>query len=74
MKFSFNLDIFKNDLKISKLLCEYYIFPSKEFQLRLIPQGRVDKNNLGPDCLAGPKALDPPIIADNQPFNCTTFI
>ncbi len=26
--------------------------------IRLIPQGTVD-NNLGPDCLAGPKALDP---------------
>ena len=26
--------------------------------LRVIPQGTVD-NNLGPDCLTGPKALDP---------------
>ncbi len=30
-------------------------------------QGTVD-NILGPDCLAGPQALDPNHIADNQPF------
>ena len=37
------------------------------------PQGTVDKN-IGPDCLAGPKALDPITIADNQPFDCTAFV
>ena len=41
-------------------------------RLRVIPQGTVD-NNLGPDRLVGPKALDP-TIADNQPFNCMTFV
>ena len=40
--------------------------------LRVIPQGTV-YNNLGPDRLAGPKALYPN-IADNQPFDCTTFV
>ena len=29
-------------------------------------------NNLGPDRLAGPKQI--PTIADNQPFDCTTFV
>ncbi len=40
--------------------------------MRLIPQETVD-NNLGPDRLEGPKALDPN-IADNQLFDCTTFV
>ncbi len=35
--------------------------------------GTVD-NNLGPGRLAGPKALDPIFFADNQPFDCTTFV
>ena len=39
--------------------------------IRVIPQGTVD-NNLGPDRLAGLKALD--AIADNQPFDCTAFV
>ena len=40
--------------------------------IRVIPQGTVDKN-LGPHRLPGPKALDT-TIADNQPFDCTTFV
>ncbi len=40
--------------------------------MRLIPQGTVD-NNLGPDHLAGQKALDPN-YADNQHCDCTTFV
>ncbi len=38
---------------------------------RVIPQGTIE-NNLGPDRLAGAKALDP--IADNQPFDCKTIV
>ncbi len=30
-------------------------------------------DDLGPDRLAGPKALDPN-IAENQPFDCTIFV
>ena len=40
-------------LKLNKIA---FGFPRKF--IRVIPQGTVD-NNLGPDCLAGPKALDP---------------
>ena len=36
----------------------YFIFNLVRGIIRLIPQGTVD-NNLGPDRLAGPKALDP---------------
>ena len=36
---------------------------TKQFRVRIVPQGTVD-NNLGPDRLAGPKALD-----SNQPFD-----
>ena len=39
--------------------------------IRVIPQGTVD-NNLGPDRLAGPKALDPNY--SRQLFDCTTFV
>ncbi len=40
--------------------------------IQVIPQWTVDKN-LGPDRLAGPKAQDP-TIADNKPFDFTTFV
>ncbi len=40
--------------------------------LRFIPQGTVD-NNLGPDRLQVPR-LQIPTIADNQLFDCTTFV
>ena len=38
----------------------------------IIPQGTVD-NILGPDRLAGQKALDPNHV-DNQHFDCTIFV
>ena len=43
-------------------------------QIRIIPQGKVD-NIIGQDQdrLAGPKALGP-TIANNRPFDCTTFV
>ena len=36
----------------------YYLEKISNFMVRVIPHGTVD-NNPGPDCLAGPKALDP---------------
>ncbi len=38
-----------------------------------IPQGTVDKN-LGPDRLAGPKALDSNFCRQDLLFDCTTFV
>ncbi len=42
--------------------------------IRFIHQGTV-VNNLGPDRLTGPKALDPNhAVPENQSFDCTTFV
>ena len=60
-------------LKILEFLYERLsIYRGYMLDIRVIPQGTVD-NNLGPDRLAGTKALDPN-YADNQPFDCRTFV
>ncbi len=56
------------DPKIDEIIKKY----SQAF-IRFIPQWMIN-NNLGPDCLAGTKALDNPTIIDEQPFNCTTIV
>ncbi len=49
------------DLKLNYIKTFNYQLLLKILRLiiRLIPQGTVDDNSLGPDRFAGPKALDP---------------
>ncbi len=59
----FRIPQFVQQRNVVTLQQQFYLYI-----IRLVPQGTVN-NNLGPDRLAGPNALD-----TNQPSDCTTFV
>ncbi len=69
--FSINIFVtlfFQFTLFFVPIMITHDIYSVALLQLRLIPQGMV-VNNLGPNHLSCPKALD-----SDQPFDCTTFV